>query len=47
LFEGKGVRQDQKKATEIYQMLADESDPIAQANLGFCLHDGRGINRET
>eukprot|EP00808_Paulinella_micropora_P009910 g20613.t1 len=45
-FSGSCVCQDDKKAVEVYQRLADLGDADAQFNLGVCYEHGKGVGQD-
>jgi TPR repeat protein len=44
--EGLGVKQDLKKAVNLYQKAAQRGDAKAQSNLGFMYYEGFGVERD-
>ncbi|MBR2802906.1 MAG: sel1 repeat family protein [Erysipelotrichaceae bacterium] len=45
-FEGKGVKQDQERAVELYQKGTAFGDMTAASNLGFCYYYGNGTKKD-
>jgi TPR repeat protein len=43
---GKGVKQDYKKAVEWYQKTADQGYVTAQYNLGLMYENGKGVKQD-
>jgi TPR repeat protein len=43
---GQGVAKDETAAVEWFRKAAEQNDPTAQANLGFCYFSGQGVPKD-